>query len=99
MNQANISYTRNHLSQMIAQVKEGESVLIVDRDQPVARLEPVGTRSDEDSAWRANLEKRGLVRRASRQLDLKAFSALALPVPRDEGDVLRALLDERRDSR
>ena len=42
MNMANISYTRNHLSELINRVKEGETILIMDRQRPVARLEPVG---------------------------------------------------------
>lgn len=40
MKTSNISYLRNHLSEVINCVREGESVMVLDRNKPVARLVP-----------------------------------------------------------
>lgn len=99
MNKANISYTRNHLSAMLSRVREGETILIVDRQQPVARLEPVAGPSARALPWQADLVRRGLVRSARGQLDAKTLGALPLPKPRDGGDILDALLADREEGR
>ncbi len=100
MNQANISYTRNHLSEMLARVRNGESILIVDRQHPVARLEPVsGPSVRDDASWQADLVRRGLLRTARTPLDAKALSALPLPGSEPDGDILDALLADREEAR
>ncbi len=99
MKKANISYTRNHLSEMISQVREGETILIVDRHRPVARLEPVGGSASRDVPWQADLVRRGLIRSARARLDVKALGALRMAVPNEDADILAALLDEREDGR
>lgn len=99
MNKANISYTRNHLSEMLARVREGESILIVDRQHPVARLEPVtGPSARGDAPWQADLVRRGLLRPARNHLDAKALRALPLPTPEAGGDILDALLADREEA-
>jgi len=99
MSTANISYTRNHLSEILSRVREGETILIVDRKQPVARLEPIAGPHARSLPWQADLARRGLVRRARSHLDTAEFGALPLPVLRDEGDILDTLLAEREDGR
>jgi prevent-host-death family protein len=99
MNKSNISYTKNHLSEILLKVREGESILIVDREQPVARLEPIAGPSAQESPWQADLVRRGLVRSARSRLDVKAFLALPLPAPKGGGDILDVLLAERGEGR
>jgi prevent-host-death family protein len=41
MKKATISHAKNNLSQLIDWVKAGETVIILDRHVPVARLEPI----------------------------------------------------------
>src|SRR5688500_6315160 len=41
MKKASLTDTKNNLSALIDEVREGETVLILDRGRPVARLEPV----------------------------------------------------------
>jgi prevent-host-death family protein len=42
MNSANISELRDRLSDYLRRVRRGETIIVLDRDTPVARLEPVG---------------------------------------------------------
>lgn len=99
MNTANISYTRNHLSELLSRVREGETILIVDRQQPVARLEAVAGPSAQGLPWQTDLVRRGLVRPARSRLNVNALGALPLPTPRDGGDILETLLAEREEDR
>ena len=99
MNRANISYTRNHLSEMLSRVREGETILIVDRQQPVARLEPVAGPSAQGLPWQADLVRRGLIRPARGRLDATTLGAMPLPTPRGGGDILDALQAEREEGR
>lgn len=98
MNRANVSYTRNHLSEMLARVKAGETILIVDRQRPVARLEPATGVSEGRTEWQESLVRRGLLRPARHRIDLKALAAMPLPVA-EGGDILEALLAEREEGR
>jgi antitoxin (DNA-binding transcriptional repressor) of toxin-antitoxin stability system len=99
VNTTNISYTRNHLSELLSLVKEGESILIMDRNQPVARLEPVDGHAGGRAGANADLVRRGLVRAGRNPLNVKAFAALPLPRTKNGGDVLSALLSDREEGR
>jgi antitoxin (DNA-binding transcriptional repressor) of toxin-antitoxin stability system len=46
MKKARIAVAKNNFSRLIDDVKRGETVLILDRDTPVARLEPIGRDRD-----------------------------------------------------
>ncbi len=41
MKTANVSTTKNRLSSILAEVKRGETYLVLDRNVPVARIEPL----------------------------------------------------------
>ncbi len=97
MRTATITDAKNGLSALIDRVRAGESVLILDRGVPVARLEPVS--SGPSSAGRLErLERAGLLRRATRPLSIDMLTR-PRPTPADGGSVLQALLEERRDGR
>lgn len=95
MYKANISYARNHLSEILARVREGESILIMDRQHPVARLEPVDHRLAEEGGPRGDLVRRGLLRPGKMTLDLKQLAEIPAPEPACGSDVLQALLEDR----
>jgi len=99
MNKANVSYTRNHLSELLLRVKEGESILIVDRQLPIARLEPVVGAAASGLPWQDDLVRRGLLRSARCPLDTEKLSALPMPTPRSGGDILSSLLSDREEGR
>jgi antitoxin (DNA-binding transcriptional repressor) of toxin-antitoxin stability system len=91
-----ITQLKNGISAIIDRVRAGESVLILDRDVPVARLEPVGALDDD--ARLARLERAGLVRRGSGKLPRRILEEPPPALP--EGvSVLEALLEERREGR
>jgi prevent-host-death family protein len=92
---ATISELKNRLSAYIKKVRAGQSVLILDRDQPVARLERVEATPHADDRL-ARLERAGLLRRARSSLPL---DALRSPAPQPGASVVQALLDERREGR
>ena len=47
MKKASVSETKNHLSAILREVREGETYLIVDHGKPVARIEPIAKRSED----------------------------------------------------
>ncbi len=99
MHQANVSYTRNHLSEILARVREGETVLIMDRHQPVARLSPIEGTPLPDTPWQGDLVRRGLIRLATQRLKPEPFSDLPWPTPHAGGDILATLLADREEGR
>jgi prevent-host-death family protein len=95
VNKATISQLKNHLSGYLEKVKAGQPLLVMDRDQPVARIERVQAGGEADDRI-GRLERAGLVRRAERSLDP---GALAGKAPRSKQSVVAALLEERREGR
>jgi prevent-host-death family protein len=61
MKTSTITEAKNGLSALIAQVQGGESVLILDRGVPVARLDPV-TGTADPSGRLHRLERAGIIR-------------------------------------
>jgi prevent-host-death family protein len=95
MEKATISEIKNRLSAYLKKVKAGQSILILDRDQPVARLVRVEREQHPDDRL-TRLERAGLVRRATQPVPIKALKS---PAPKAKSGVLRALLEERREGR
>jgi len=99
MEKATISQLKARLSAYLRKVRAGQTILILDRDEPVARLERVASGSAErapgdDRLMR--LERAGLLRRATRRLSLERLRAAA---PKARASVVEALLEERRRGR
>lgn len=95
MEKATISELKNSLSAYLKKVRAGQSVLILDRDQPVARIERIdaGTAADDPVA---RLERAGLVRRARTSVPLKL---LRQEPPKARRSVATALIEDRRAGR
>jgi prevent-host-death family protein len=95
---ASVSEAKNKLSALLAKVKAGETVLILDRGRPVARLEPA-TSAGDDEARIARLERAGIARRPKNPPLPADFFDKNPPIELPPGvSVLEALLDERRES-
>ena len=98
MKRATLTETKNNLSALVDQVRHGETILILDRGRPVARLESV-LQGDSPSEGRlARLERQGLVRRATGKLP-REFLDKRPPRPHQGTSALRELLEERRTGR
>jgi prevent-host-death family protein len=97
MKTTTITQAKNGLSALIDQVKAGESILILDRGMPVARLEPVRELVDADGRSR-RLERAGLLRLpvAAPPVDLLLTPGPALKPGFSAVDVL---IEERRSGR
>jgi prevent-host-death family protein len=99
MKTASITETKNQLSALLERVRNGESILILDRGRPVARLEPaLSDDPTEPDARLDRLERQGLIRRAQATLP---DSFLDEPPPRAEGgaSISSVLIEERREGR
>jgi prevent-host-death family protein len=96
MTTASVTEAKNNLSKLLKKVRHGESVLILDRNVPVARLEPLTPGSPEaDEARLLELERRGLLKRGSGKLPKDFWTR---PLPKFKGSVVQALLDERNEA-
>lgn len=95
MEKATISQLKNHLSEYLRKVRAGATVLICDRDQPVARLEGLESEAFSDQRL-IRLERRGLLKRAAGGVPK---TVLDRPAPRAARSVVEALIEERRQGR
>ena len=102
MKHATISMFRNHLSRYLRAVRHGETVEILDRDLPIARVIAVtppksGADKDDEEAWLVRMEKKGILRRGSGKpfpdSFFENFPPKGEPLP---PSAVEALLEERR---
>ncbi|MEO8215815.1 MAG: type II toxin-antitoxin system prevent-host-death family antitoxin [Acidobacteriota bacterium] len=97
MKKATITETKNGLSAILDLVRNGETVLILDRGRPVARIEPIEPAQDPESLL-ARLERGGIVRPARRRLS-RSFFESSPPSPARRTSALTLLLEERQETR
>jgi antitoxin (DNA-binding transcriptional repressor) of toxin-antitoxin stability system len=92
---------KNQLSALVDRVRQGESILILDRGRPVARLESVlAGEGESDAQGRlARLERSGTIRRARAEHPAPRVVAERPPAARGNASALALLLEERRRSR
>ena len=93
MKTSTITEAKNGLSALIDRVRGGESILILDRGVPVARLEPVTAIADPSGRLR-RLERAGIVRSSSSPVPLELLRQPA-PSLAPGASVVAALLAER----
>jgi antitoxin (DNA-binding transcriptional repressor) of toxin-antitoxin stability system len=96
MKTAGIAELKNNLSRYLEHVRAGGTVMVLDRDAPVAQIVPLPKAgiitSKGDEARLARLERKGLIRRGKGGLPdwLKRHQPVRL-----RGSMLRDLLSER----
>lgn len=95
MKKARIAELKNHLSRYLEYVRAGGSILVLDREQPIAHVVPLGAgtrprRPGDDRLER--LQRQGLIRRGGG--GPPAWLGKRRP-PRLRGSVLKDLLRER----
>ena len=97
MNTSTITEAKNGLSALIDRVRSGESILILDRGVPVARLEPVTAFPDATGRLR-RLERAGVIRVGDTSPPLEMLRTPA-PMLGPGASAVAALLQERRSGR
>ncbi len=90
-----VSELKNRLSAYLRRVRAGETVVVMDRDRPIARIEKISGAEPTDARL-DRLEAAGTVRRAARVLPPGFLSEER---PQARASVLQALLDERDEGR
>lgn len=95
---ATITEAKNGLSALIDQVRAGESVLIMDRGTPVARLESAVSASPDAEGRIARLERAGAVRAASKP-PVTELLRTRPPSLQAGASAVAALIEERREGR
>jgi prevent-host-death family protein len=98
MKRATLTETKNNLSALVDQVQHGETILILDRGRPVARLESVLGEEDDPEGRLARLERQGILRRATASVPRELLTRNG-PKPSEGASALEALLAERREGR
>ncbi len=98
MKNASISQVRDHLSKYLRTVRKGETVIICDRDTPIARLEPISPFGEEATPAISRALAAGILMPPRVVDDVLQ----KLPPPRKRrrhARLVEALLEERRSGR
>ncbi len=94
MKKASVSDLKNQISRYLDYVKHGETVLVLDRNVPVAELKPVTVKSS--SGKLIALERKGVIRLGSGEIPEKFFKE---KLSGKRARILAALLQEREKGR
>jgi prevent-host-death family protein len=92
---ANIASAKNQFSRLIEQVRQGETIVITDRNRPVAQLRPL----DNADSSLAALHASGLLSPPDHALDLDAFLAAPRATLAANASLRAAILEEREEGR
>jgi prevent-host-death family protein len=94
MRTVNIAELKNRLSTYITYAKAGETVIIRDRNTPVAQLVPIPPSDDDITEEERSLVADGIMTMPRQRLDLEKF--FAMPEATVAGNAgIQAILDER----
>ncbi len=97
MRSVNIAELKDRLSSYVTFVKAGETVIVRERNLPVAKLIPFV--AEDASEEELELVAKGILRLPEKKMDWAAFSKLPLAKVRSGSSLTDALLAERDESR
>lgn len=92
MKAVKIAELKNRLSNYLNDVKEGEEILIKDRDLPIAKIVPIKVDSQDEEMM--SLAAQGKIRLGTGTVEEDFWK---MPAPRIPDEVLRGVLEEERD--
>jgi prevent-host-death family protein len=95
MKRASITEAKNHLSQLLEEVKSGTTILILERNRPVARLEPVAAEEGTNDERISSLVAQGLATAPYKQFDVASFLSREMVRLPAGASAVRALRSER----
>ncbi len=93
MQTVNIAELKSNLSAFLEQVRNGEELIVKDRNRPIARLMPLAAGEDLDAEEEA-LVGAGLMRLP---LETKSDEFLNLPAPEVSPEIIREMIRSERD--
>ena len=99
MKKASITETKNNLSRLIDEVKNGTSILILDRNIPVAKLEPLSSNEVSGFDRAASLVRQGLAATPRHKLDVIQFLNRKKTCLTNGVSAVKALLEDREEGR
>lgn len=95
MKTTSVTAAKSQLSALLKLVESGETILILHRGRPIARLEPAhATEATMGDERLSRLQRSGIIHRASVPPDATLLDGAA-PSQAEEASLLRALLEER----
>src|ERR1044072_3052154 len=97
MDKATVSKLKDNLSAYLRRVRAGHTVVIYDRDVPIARIERIEDSGNAPDRL-ALLLAQGLVQPPVRSLPIKRLRQVLRPLPRKAG-LAAALREDREDDR
>ena len=96
MKTASVTEAKNNLSKLLKRVRHGQTILILDHNVPVARLEPLNGSEPGEDPRLAELVRQGLAIRGTKKLPKDFWTR---PRPRFHASVVEAVIAERREGR
>jgi antitoxin (DNA-binding transcriptional repressor) of toxin-antitoxin stability system len=100
MKKASITDAKNNFSALLKWVRQGETVIITDRDVPVAQLaKPVKFSISDEETLLARLEVQGVLSKAKKKAPLKEIIRTSPPRLKSGVDIVEVLLSERQEGR
>jgi antitoxin (DNA-binding transcriptional repressor) of toxin-antitoxin stability system len=96
---ANIADLKNNLSRYLQKVRAGETVIVLDRDRPIARIERIGAQESDDERI-ARLEAAGILtppENPAPREDLIEY--LRTKAPTSKKSIVETLIEDRREGR
>ena len=97
MKKATITETKNNLSKLLKEVRNGNSIVILDRGTPIARLDPIA-QSEIDNLV-SSLVRSGLGSNPQRSLDPNEFLSRRKVRLKPGTSAVQALVSEREEAR
>ncbi|MGH6689188.1 MAG: type II toxin-antitoxin system Phd/YefM family antitoxin [Gammaproteobacteria bacterium] len=96
MKRVRVGELKNNLSRYLEHVRAGETVIVLHRDRPVAKIVPMGTDADseDEDARIVALERLGLARRGKG--GMREWLKEHRPIKVAGGSLVQDLLEERR---
>ena len=99
MKMATITETKNHLSALIHEAQRGETIIVLDRKKPVARIESITPVMDEGEDVRLDRLQRGGILLKPRGGSLEDVLTKRPPRPGGAASAVRTLCTERGEGR
>ena len=99
MKKVSVTEAKNGLSRLLAEVGRGESVLIVHRGTPVARIEPYGGDALDGDQAAADLVRRGIADPPLTPCTVDELQAMPSPRLPEGVSASRLIVAERADER